>query len=172
MAKTLTGNLNVTTSWSHQSTDEFATSKEIITLKILEQVWSNGTGPNQINKIFRDRRTVTLATTTDDIDLAGGLIDIFGDTITFTHIKEIVILNRATVSGEDLLIGGAAANAWNQPFNGSATAKDDCWASGIWVRSAPLSGIAVTAGSSDTLRVTHNGSADDIEYDIVIKGVE
>jgi len=172
VAKTLTGNLNVTTSWDHRSTDSFATSKEIKQFKILEQVWTNGTGQNQINKIYRERRCVTLSTTTDDIDLAGVLIDIYGDTISFTHIKEIVILNTAIVSGEDLLIGGAAANAWSQPFNGSATAKDDLWASGIWVRSAPLSGIPVTAGSSDTLRITHNGSADDIDYDIVIKGVE
>lgn len=171
MAKTLTGNLDITTSWAYQNSNDISVVKDTKTLKILSQVWSNGTGPNQINFKYHDRRTVTLSTLTDDIDLAGVLADVFGDTITFIHIKEIVILNRATVSGEDLLIGGAAANAWNQPFNGSATAKDDCWASGIWVRSAPLSGIPVTAGSSDTLRVAHNGSVDDIDYDIVIKGV-
>ena len=138
---------------------------------MLKQVWSDGIGPNQTNIMYRARRTVTLSTTTDDIDLAGVLIDIFGNIISFTHVKEIVILNTANVSGEDLLVGGAAANAWTQPFNTSATAKDDLWASGIWVRSAPLSGIAVTAGSSDTLRITHNGSVGDIDYDIVIKGV-
>ena len=171
MVKTLTGNLDVTTSWAYENPDDISTVKDIKQLKILAQVWASGTGPNQINFKYHARRTVTLATTTDDIDLAGVLLDVFGDTITFVHIKEIVILNRATVSGEDLLIGGAAANAWSQPFNGSATAKDDCWAGGIWVRTAPLSGILVTAGSSDTLRVTHNGSADDIDYDIVIKGV-
>lgn len=171
MAKTLTGNLDITTRWAYKNDDVISPVKDTQALKILAQVWTNGTGPNQTNFMYRARRTVTLATTTDDIDLAGVLTDVFGDTINFAHIKEIVILNRATVSGEDLLIGGAAANPWNQPFNGSGTAKDDCWASGIWVRSAPLSGIPVTAGSSDTLRVTHNGSADDIDYDIVIKGV-
>ncbi len=171
MAKTLTGNLNITTSWSYQKSDDISTTKDVKQLKILEQVWSDGIGENQINFKYHARRTVTLATTTDDIDLAGVLEDVFGDAITFLHVKEIIILNLAAVSGEDLLIGGAAANAWNQPFNGSATAQDDCWAGGIWVRSAPLSGIIVTAGSSDTLRVTHNGSVDDIDYDIVIKGV-
>lgn len=171
MARTLTGDLNVTTAWAYQNAEDLSSVKDTKALKILEQKWSDGTGPNQINIMYRARRTVTLATTTDDIDLAGVLTDAFGDTINFTHIKEIVILNLATVSGEDLLIGGAAANAWSQPFNGSATAKDDCWASGIWVRTAPLSGIPVTAGSSDTLRVTHNGSVGDIDYDIVIKGV-
>lgn len=171
MARTLTGNLDVTTSWTYKNSSDIADTKEVKQLKILQQKWSDGTGPNQTNIIYRARRTVTLSTTTDDIDLAGVLTDIFGNTISFTHIKEIVILNRATVSGEDLLIGGAAANAWSQPFNGSTTAQDDCWAGGIWVRSAPLSGIAVTGGSSDTLRITHNGSADDIDYDIVIKGV-
>jgi len=171
VALTLTGNLDITTRWAYQNAEDLSSPKDSEQLKILKQVWTAGTGANQIDVMFRDRRTVTLSTTTDDLDLAGVLLDVFGNTITFTSIKEIVILNRATVSGEDLLIGAAAANAWSQPFNGSTTAQDDCFASGVWVRSAPLSGILVTAGSSDTLRITHNGSADDIEYDIVIKGV-
>ncbi len=172
MVRTLTGDLNIVTSWAYLNAEDLDTVKSIQELKILEQRWLDGTGPDQINIMYRARRTVTPSTTTDDIDLAGVLTDVFGNTISFTHIKEIVILNRATVSGRDLLIGAAAANAWSQPFNGSATAQDDLWASGIWVRSAPLSGIPVTAGSSDTLRVTHNGGSDDIVYDIIIKGVE
>ena len=171
MTRTLTGNLDITTGWFYKNADNFATVAEKERFKILAQDWTDGTGPNQINVMYRARRCITLSTLTDDIDLAGVLVDIFGNTITFTHIKEILILNTATISGEDLLIGGAASNAWSQPFNGSATAKDDLWAGGIWVRSAPLSGIPITAGSADTLRVTHNGSVGDIDYDIVIKGV-
>lgn len=135
--------------------------------------FSNGTGAHQIKEVFFDRRTSTLASPTDDIDLSGVLKNAFNQTISFTLIRELIIINRAERSGENLLVGGAgiAANAWSAPFEGDQYARWMLKAGGIKVLVDPLVGFAVTAGASDTLRIQHDGVLGDIEYDIIIKGV-
>ena len=68
------------------------------------QAWANGTGNNQANQFFQ---VSTSASATPKVyDLTGGITDDFGDTITFTKIKEIMILNKSVVAGEVLTIGG------------------------------------------------------------------
>lgn len=124
------------------------------------------------DQMWRDRRFVTSSTTTDDLDLAGGLTNVFGETITLATIRLILIHNRSITAGDDLDIGGAAANPLTSIHDGSGTAKFTVRASGICVLSAPLDGYAVTGGSADTLRVTHAGASEAITYDIVIVGVE
>ncbi len=134
---------------------------------------STATAPTaSANQFWADRRTVTTSTTTDDLDLAGSLTNFFGETITLATLRALVIFNRATVAGDDLDIGGAAVNAMAQIFDASPSAKLTLRASGLLVVTAPLDGYSLTGGSDDTLRVTHAGSSEAIDYDIVVIGTE
>jgi hypothetical protein len=133
--------------------------------------------------VWRDTRLITPSTATDDLDLAGGLTDAFGNTLTFSRVKLVKIENLGTkngerdytvVTGEKLLVGGAGAggNAWAAWANGDQDAKVTVDGGGVFLIYAPQApGYAVTAGTGDVLRVALSGSgSNSIYYDIVIFG--
>ncbi len=146
---------------------------------------TTGTGDNQAQKVYYERRTVTIASPTDDLDLAGGLTDWFGNTLTFKNVKGLIILNlgvgddddQTPTDGQDLLVGGAgaASNAWGVPFDGDQDAKLRVRSGGWLPLPAPMDGYSVQAGEQDTLRIEHAGSGasgGDIVYDILVWGDE
>lgn len=77
--------------------------------------FTSGTGANQANEVWSDTRTVALSTS-DDIDLYGGLTDAFGTTLNFTGIKAIFI-RAASANGDNLSIGGDATAPFDTIFN-------------------------------------------------------
>jgi hypothetical protein len=158
-------------SWSASKAngDNFQDTSYIDLLKI-SQALDFGTASEEANRIFVDTRTVTLATGTDDIDLAGSLIDPFGNTITFSTIKAIFIYNRATVRTEKLRVGAASAHCFTGPYGASSATKPTIYPGGVHQITAPFEGYPVEAGTSDILRIRHAGSVGDITYDIVIIG--
>ncbi len=132
----------------------------------LDTPMSNGTGDNQANIMWKDRRIVTAATTDDELDLAGSLVDVFGSTLTFTSIKAIRIHNRGipdgsggwtTALGADLLVGGAATDPFTTFLNGLGIAKVTVPSGGVLLMSAPVDGWSVAAGTGDILLASHSG---------------
>lgn len=70
--------------------------------------WSYGTGANQVNIVYADSITLTDGGN-DTLDLfAGGLLDVFGRTMTMAAIKLLYVKNTSTDSG--LTIGGKVDN--------------------------------------------------------------
>lgn len=131
---------------------------------------SNGTGADQANIIWSDTRTIS-ASSNDDLDLAGGLTDAYGATITFTKIKGILVYAYAENSNI-LQIGGAASNAF---VNWVASATDIInlrpgGSFGITVTDATA--YAVSAGTGDILRLTNGGAGSSVTYDIMLIGVQ
>ena len=169
----LVANISPKIDWTYIDEDDFGGETRNLRSYIDALVTlTDGSGSSQASKLFIGRRSIANVSTTDDIDLAGGVTDVFGNTLTFTAIKAILIYNRATTDGEELRVGGAASNPITSLFAGSATAKDLIPASGCWLRTAPLTGFVVTAGSADVLRVQHTGgAATTITYDIIVIGV-
>ena len=170
--------LEIRDSWQHTNVLDNSTTKDNSRISH-ELELSNGTGENQVNQSWHDTRTLSPAGN-DDLDLAGVLTNAFGQTVTLTKIKKITIINNGAViaaentptAGEDLLVGGAAANPVTSLFDGSATAKLPLKSGGALVISAPLDGYTVTAGSADVLRIAHDGiGVDDINYTIKIEGI-
>lgn len=169
MTTSLTGRFKILDSWSYASTDDVGITVTDSNDYLFTDDLADGTGSSQANFIWRDRRTVTLATTTDDIDLSA-LTDGFGNAISVTSIKSMTIVNLATTAGEDILIGGATSGALSSLLAGSQTGQETIKASGAKKWYAPLDGYAVIPGSEDTLRITHDGSDGDIQFDIIISG--
>jgi hypothetical protein len=79
-----------------------------------------GAGIGQINLLCPITGTLTAGTTLIDLT---AVLDPYGASKNFARAKVLAILNLATADGANLLVGGAAANAWAAPFNGVATSK-------------------------------------------------
>jgi hypothetical protein len=136
--------------------------------------FDNGTSAGQVDKMFSDTRTLS-ASSSEDLDLTGTLVDAFGATITMARIKGLLI--RASAGNTNNVIIGAniAANAW-------ATLIGPAGAAGgtITLRpgafivagcgSADATGWAVTAGTGDLLHITNSAGGTSVSYDVVIIG--
>lgn len=167
MAKTLRTKMDLGFEWTYTNTDadsgrSVTDSNAISVIKTL----SSGVAIDNADLQWNDRRTVNDAAN-DDLDLAGGLTDAFGATLTFAKIKGIVVYNRNTTAGHMLHIGGGS-NTFNT-FLGADGDIIKVGPDGLFVIWNPsLAGYAVTASTGDILRLS--GSGGDITYDIAIIG--
>ncbi len=124
---------------------------------------------------FSDRRLLTPGGS-DNLDLAGGLSDSFGNTLTFVNLKLIAIRNRSTVAGDVVHVGpqsiaNAFAGFWAAASDASLVhpgiAADDL---GWLVLYAPA-GLAVGAGASDVLGIRDTtGVSLTYAYDVLLLG--
>jgi len=127
----------------------------------------NGTSADQADLVFRDQRTLALSTS-ENLDLAGGLTDAYGTTITFVKVKLIYVKAKSD-NGGNIIIGGAAANTFVGPF-ADATDKVKVPAGGMFQVGDATTGWTVTAGTGDILKVENDDGSDSGTYDIIIVG--
>jgi hypothetical protein len=148
----------------YSKANDLSTTKDQVNLAI-SQAFANGTGNNQADKLFHDKRSLGDGAS-EDLDLAGSLSDVFGAVLAFVKIKGIIIQNLSTT--QILTIGGAAANAL---LNWVADASDkiNIPPGGAFCLFAPLAGFAVTAGTGDILKVANSAGAA-CDYNIWIIG--
>lgn len=131
--------------------------------------FTDGTGANQAKEIFTDTRTLT-ASATENLDLAGVLADVFGNVLTFTKIKAMII-TAAAANTNDVVVGGHATAAFASWVN-DATDKIKVKPGGMFMITAPdANGLAVTATTADMLTVTNGGAGTSVTYTIVLLGV-
>lgn len=131
-------------------------------------VLSDGVGADQAKEVFTDIRTLT-ASATENLDLAGVLADVFGNVLTFTKIKALIIKADAA-NVNDVLVGGHATAAVVSLF-GDATDKVRVKPGGTVAFIAPdANGYAVAAGTADMLTVANSGAGTSVIYTIVIVG--
>ena len=126
---------------------------------------TDGTGAiDTADLMWSDTRT--LATTSEELDLAGSLTNAFGATLTFARIKCILIHNKSTTVGQTITVGGAASNAF--VLFSDTTDKYVIGPNGIFMIWEPSAAAkAVTASTGDKLKIESSAS---ITYDIVIVG--
>lgn len=126
-----------------------------------------GTGLDQANHVFTDTRTLA-ASATETLDLAGGLTDALGATLTFTAIKAILI--EAAAANTNSVVFGGGSN----PFRGwfaDATDKLSIPPGGFLLLTDPTAaGQAVIAATGDLLLVANSSSGTGVTYTITILG--
>lgn len=177
-ATNLNATLLVRESWAfHKALDQSTTKDEDQTK--YEKSLTFGTGENQADQMWHDRREITPSTSTDDLDLVGGLTNAFGETVNFVKIKRLIIVNLGEddglggfieTDGEHLLLGNGGANSFNDLFDGVDASEIKVGSGDVFVISKKLTGFTVTAGSADILRINHGGGSKDITFDITIIG--
>jgi hypothetical protein len=128
----------------------------------------DGSGLNRASLAFADRR-ILAAGASENLDLSGGLFDVFGVVLNFTKIKAILLI-PVEANTNDVILGGAAANAFVGPFG----AADDTFSTppgGVFhVVNPTAAGWPVTAGTGDILKVANAAGGTPVTYDIVIVG--
>lgn len=137
----------------------------------IESEFTFGTGsPSQANMLWHDQRTVA-ATTSDDLDLAGSLTNAFGETITFTAVKLIIVSIDSPDGTKSLRVGPQnGTNPWQGPFGGTTAAIYLTVYEWLALCNSFSGYGTITAGSADTLRI-YNPGAGSVTYNIVILGV-
>lgn len=125
----------------------------------------SGTGAGQADLFFGDTRTLA-ASGTEDLDLAGGLTDAFGATLTHVEVVGLLI-SAAAANTNNVLVGGAASNAWAAAFGADDVLVLKPGATLFLLCDA---GYAVTAGSGDLLKVANSGSGTGVTYTIAVIG--
>jgi hypothetical protein len=184
MATSLSAWLDFMFGWTYTDSDpELSTPRDNASRRVTHNI-SNGTGSLQSNLMFHDRRRLTPSSPTDLLDLAGVLTDAFGDTLTFTVVKALLVYNLGVpnaspatawtmTTGEDIEVG-AGTNGIVSWFGGaSATGNEKIIvrSGGALVLTAPHDGYAITAATADILRISlEGGGSADVDYDLIIMG--
>ncbi len=163
-ADTLTSNVSVTVQAIDAKTGALSNPRDVLS-KSIQKSFSNGTGNNQADKIFRDQRTLADGAN-ESLDLAGMLTDPFGATLTFVKVKAVIIENLSTT--QTLTVGGAASNQFIN-WVGAATDTVKIPPGGFFAISAPLAGFGVTAGTGDLLKVLNSAGAA-CTYNVIVIG--
>ncbi|MFE0132395.1 hypothetical protein ACFWY6_12605 [Streptomyces sp. NPDC059037] len=130
---------------------------------------TDGTAAGKADKVFHDRRTLA-ASATEDLDLAGVLLDAFGAAITFVRVKGLFI-SAAAANSNNVVVGNATSNGWATLLNATGTLTLRPGASvGAIAGPADATAYAVTAATGDLLKIANSGAGSAVTYDIVIVG--
>lgn len=139
MAASLVGTVTASPVFQYTGsvTSAGATPTESISFGTTGMSFVNGTGANQCSKYYYE--TITLNNTSRTIDLTN-LTGTFAGTITFSKIKVIYVsLVGSGNDGDSLLVGGAASNPFQAPWD-DATATEKVMAQGVMLKVNPLAG--------------------------------
>ncbi len=143
-------------------------------LSVSERIrYATGTGAGQADRLFYDERTIN-ASSSEDLDLVGSLLDGFGDTYSPVRIKGLWI-KAAPVSGtlntNNVVVGGASATQWAALLGttGTVTLRPGSVFS-VFASEADATGYVCAAGATDLLKVANSSSGTSVTYQIAIIG--
>lgn len=138
-------------------------------VKEYSQQYDEGTAADQAQVVWSDTRQLT-SSAAESLDLAGGLAHALGGTITFTAIKEIILVPAEGNTG-DIRLGRQITNGFAGPFDQTAGALGVLATPKgiIHLRNRSAAGWPVTGATGDLLRV-ENMVAATVNYDIIIVG--
>lgn len=128
---------------------------------------ATGTAASQADKVWHDERTLT-ASSSEDLDLSGSLVDAFGVTLTFARVKGLIVA-AASGNTNDVVLGNVTNGvvAWF----GAATHTIKVKPGGLLALFAPdATAYPITAATADLLHVANSGAGTSVTYDIVVIG--
>lgn len=130
---------------------------------------ASGTGAGKADRIFSDRRTLA-ASATEDLDLAGVLLDAFGSAITFARVKGLIIA-AAAGNTNNVIVGAASSNPWATLLGAThtLTLRPGAFVA-VGTGVADATGYAVTASTGDLLKIANSAGSTSVTYDIHIIG--
>ena len=129
---------------------------------------TDGTDADQMDLIWHDQRTLA-ASTPEDLDLSGSLVDAFGTTMAFADVRFMMIKASAS-NTNDVWVGGTGTNAFFS-FLGANTDYVIVKPGGtLFLYSPSDPSYAVTAATADLLKIENSSSGTSVTYDIYIGG--
>jgi len=151
---------------SETSVQDLGTATFPATLSFTSSL-TNGVAVNQADVLWSDIRTLT-ASSTENLDLAGVLVNAFGATVTFAKVKAIMV-TAACANTNNVEVGGAGANAFIGIFKTTTdvVAIKPCYA---FLVGGGQTGYTVTPGTVDLLKVTNSAAGTSVTYSIAVLG--
>jgi hypothetical protein len=130
---------------------------------------ANGTASGQASQAWTDTRTLG-PSATENLDLAGSLINAFGTTLTFTKLKLLAIkADPANNVANFVQVTRPASNG--VPFFLAASDGLQLSPGGIFIFYDPV-GVTVTAATGDLITVTNGAGTNSVNYDVLVVGVD
>jgi hypothetical protein len=167
MAKTLNGRITLQATFNYVNALDLANVTDALA-QVFAFTFASGVGADQANALWHDRRTVAPGVT-DLLDLAGGIVDAFGTTLTLTRVKALLV-KAAAANESDLQVaqtGSGGAPLFLVPGGGVNLPPGAAVALVV----PDANGISVTAGVADLITVSNPGSpGSPAVYDIIVAG--
>jgi len=138
------------------------TTHSIPLIVSLNKALANGTGVLMSDTVFADRRPLTTGQS-EDLDLAGTLLNSYGDAAIFAKVR-LLYIKSADDNTVDLTVFGDAASV---PFLNTAATTSTIKPGGFILLYNPT-GFTVTPTTADIVQVA-NGAGNST-YDILIIG--
>lgn len=129
---------------------------------------ANGTAAAQADRVWADTRTLA-ASATESLDLAGTLLDAFGDAATFVRVKGLIV-RAAAANTNNVIVGGAASNAFVGPFGAAAHTVQVRPGGVLAFACSDATGWPVTVGTGDLLQLANGSGGSTVTYDVIIIG--
>jgi hypothetical protein len=127
---------------------------------------TTGVAVNQADLLFHDQRTLALSAT-EDLDLAGVLVDAFGAALTFVKVKAIILF-AAAANANNVVISRPATNGF--PLFTAVSSGTPVLPGGMFLWAGPGAGITVVPATGDLITITNGGAGTPVTYDIIIIG--
>jgi hypothetical protein len=168
MASTLTSSLSAAVGFTQSNALDLGTAAFPVSVR-QAVAFASGVGAGQADLVFQDRRTLA-ASGTENLDLAGSLLDAYGATLTYVKIKGLYIAASAA-NTNSVVVGAAASTPWATLLNstGTITLRPGSFflaAAG----QADATGYGVTASTADLLKVANSAAGTSVMYDVVVIG--
>jgi len=130
--------------------------------------WPSGTAAGQADRLFSDERTLA-ASATEDLDVAGVLLDRFGAAITFARIRAMIFHGLAT-NTNNVIVGGASATQFVSWCGGAAHTITVRPGGTVAFIAPDTTAYAVTATTADLLKVANSAGGTEVKYQIILIG--
>lgn len=161
----VTANIALTVNGQHTNALDLGTAALPFNLA-LGLTLTNGTGANQVDRVFTDTRTLG-ASATEDLDLAGILTDAFGAVLTFAKIKAVIV-TAAAGNTNDVNVTRPATNG--VPLFTAVSSGVGVKPGGMLAWACPGTGVTVTAATGDLITFTNSAGGTGVTYSVVIIG--
>ncbi len=137
--------------------------------KIAASKWSYGTGANQVNCVFADKRTLADgANETLDLYASGSLLDVFKQALTMTALKFLYIKNNS--SDATLQILGGSSNDIGICAATNDIIKIKPGGIFIWIDPS-AAGLVITTNKN--LKIEHDGTGSStMDVDVIAMGLD
>lgn len=128
---------------------------------------TSGVGTGQADMMWHDTRTLA-ASATENLDLAGSLVNAFGATQTFARIKLVMV---TAASGNTNNVNVIREGTNGVPLFLALADGIPVHPGGVFLWCAPsAAGVVVTAGTGDLLTFTNAAGGTSVTYNVMIIG--
>lgn len=168
MATSLTSNVTAGLGWTFQNVLPVITGPSLQSALNYKNSTKNGTSAGQCDLLYVTTGTIS-ASGSLNIDLAGSVLDFFGNTITFARVKSFIIILTADTAAASVLVGNGTNPFVNWVGSGTHTVRvrnTGC----LLLASSDSTGYAVTASTGDILKILNEDSGNVATYQIAFVG--